>query len=89
MAQPARRGRAPARPARQSGERHPGADPAVVAGLADRVRALDVRGLDLQERLADDPVVARYNEPTAPGIADRISRVVSAVWGSRTAPIGT
>jgi photosystem II stability/assembly factor-like uncharacterized protein len=55
---------------------------AEAARLLDRLRELD-------RTLNGDSEIARFNEPTAPGLADRIDRVVSGSWTSTSAPTAT
>lgn len=54
----------------------PAADPA----LDMRARALELRIKEISAVLNGDPVKARHNEATLPGIIDRIQRVVGASW---------
>jgi len=56
----------------------PGADPK----LSDEARALETRLKDLQIELSGDETRSRRNEPTAPGIADRVATIVSGHWTS-------
>jgi hypothetical protein len=63
----------------------PGAEPA----LAEELRALESRLKDVQGRLEGDPVKGRRNEPTLPGIDDRVERIVEGSWVATAAPTGT
>ena len=56
----------------------PGADPK----LAQDLRALEVRLIDLQEKLTGDPVLGEHNEPTPPAILDQVQGIVSGAWDS-------
>lgn len=57
-------------------------------GIAHRAHELRVRIIDLQERLNGDTLPARFQEPTLPGIRDRI-RLATASWGMTAPPTGT
>ena len=50
------------------------------------LRELEHRLEDLDVLLTGDPVIAGYNEPTPPSIADRVGRIVWGSWMS-TAPV--
>ncbi len=63
----------------------PGADPK----LAEEARSLEARVKDLSVALSGDTVVQKYNEPTPPSIADRVQGIVSAYWGTTSAPTAT
>jgi hypothetical protein len=63
----------------------PSAEPA----LAGDLRALEPKLKDVQARLEGDPVKGRRNEPTLPGIADRVERVVEGSWVATAGPTGT
>jgi photosystem II stability/assembly factor-like uncharacterized protein len=63
----------------------PRADP----GLSEQLRAVDHRLKDLLALLDGDPVKGRRNEPTPPGIADRVEQIVEASWAATAAPTGT
>ena len=63
----------------------PGADPA----LADRARELETRLENLEVEMWGDSVLRSRNEPTPPGIASRIGRVVSGNWNASSAPTKT
>jgi hypothetical protein len=63
----------------------PGAEPA----LAEELRAVESRLKDVQGRLEGDPVKGRRNEPTLPGIDDRVERIVEGSWVATAAPTGT
>ncbi|MHC4811108.1 MAG: hypothetical protein ACYTEV_12205, partial [Planctomycetota bacterium] len=60
------------------------ADPAI----AHRVHELRVRIIDLQERMNGDDLPARFQEPTLPGIRDRI-RLAAESWWMTAPPTGT
>jgi photosystem II stability/assembly factor-like uncharacterized protein len=63
----------------------PGADYA----LLEELRGIEERLADLRVELEGDPVVAEYNEPTAPAILDRVYRVVYGQWSASSAPTET
>lgn len=63
----------------------PGADPALLADARTAGHALK----DLQERLQGDRTVAARQEPTAPGLLDRIRTVVGSVWATTQLPTQT
>ena len=63
--------------------------PKANAKLIDEVRALDLRLRDIQQALGGDRVVRRYNEPTPPGIAERVGGIVAGQWTSTSAPTRT
>jgi photosystem II stability/assembly factor-like uncharacterized protein len=63
----------------------PRADP----GLAEELRAADHRLKDALALLEGDPVKGRRNEPTPPGIADRVEQIVEASWAATSMPTGT
>jgi len=50
-----------------------------VSKLLDRLRDVDVT-------LNGDSELARFNEPTMPGLSDRVDRVVGGSWSSTSAP---
>jgi len=57
--------------------------------LAPRLRALEVRLLDLLVELEGDDTVASRSEPTPPSLAGRLNRVVWGSAESTAAPTGT
>lgn len=63
----------------------PAADPA----LLSRVRALDLRLKDIQEKLSGRTVVSRYNEPEMPGVITRVQAVVEGHWQTTSGPTDT
>jgi len=63
----------------------PGSDPK----LAEEARALEGRLKDLSVALSGDTAVQKYNEPTSPSIVDRVQGIVSAYWGTTSAPTAT
>jgi hypothetical protein len=63
----------------------PGADPKLGADA----RAIEARLRDVLTALQGDEVIRRRNEPTAPGIADRVGAIVNSHWTSTAAPTGT
>jgi hypothetical protein len=63
--------------------------PRADAKLRGEVAAIDNRLRDIQVALGGDSVVARYNEPTLPGIADRVSGIIAGQWVSTSAPTDT
>jgi photosystem II stability/assembly factor-like uncharacterized protein len=54
----------------------PGADPKLVQDL----RAIELRLIDLQEKLTGDPVLNEHNEPTPPSILGQVQGIVSGAW---------
>ncbi|HYO15475.1 MAG TPA: glycosyl hydrolase [Thermoanaerobaculia bacterium] len=54
----------------------PGADPK----LAQDLRAIELRLIDIQESLAGDSVLGEHNEPTPPSILDQVQGIVSGAW---------
>jgi photosystem II stability/assembly factor-like uncharacterized protein len=56
----------------------PGADPKLIADA----RSLDGRIRDLRVSLSGDPTISSRNEPTAPGIVDRVQQIVGGHWGA-------
>lgn len=65
-------------------ERSPAADPA----LNFEAHALKVRIIDLRERLDGDPLPGRFEEPSLPGIRDRM-RVATGTWHMTAPPTQT
>src|SRR5262249_21830687 len=63
----------------------PAADPA----LEKEARALEARLREIQLALEGDKVMAARQEPTAPGIKDRIDAIIAAQWSSVSAPTQT
>jgi photosystem II stability/assembly factor-like uncharacterized protein len=66
-------------------EAWPAADPA----LREEARALELRLMDLQERLTGEPTMARRSEPAMPGIVDRVQTVIGGHWSTTSAPTAT
>ena len=56
--------------------------------IAHRAHELRVRLIDLQERMNGDDLPARFEEPTLPGIRDRISLAAES-WWMTAPPTGT
>jgi photosystem II stability/assembly factor-like uncharacterized protein len=56
--------------------------------IAHRAHELQVRLTDLEERLNGDRLPARFEEPTLPGIRDRIGNA-SSTWRMTAPPTGT
>jgi len=56
----------------------PGADPKLLSDA----RSIDERIKDLRVALTGDPTVAARNEPTDPGLVDRVQQVVGGQWGT-------
>ncbi len=63
----------------------PDADP----GLRQEARTLELRLMDMRERLTGDPTLPRRNEPAMPGIMSRVQGVVFGHWSSTSAPTAT
>ena len=63
----------------------PAADPA----LEKDARSLEARLRDILLALEGDKVMAARQEPTAPGISDRIDAVIGTQWSSVSAPTQT
>ncbi len=63
----------------------PNADPA----LRQEARTLELRLMDMRERLNGDPTRPRRNEPAMPGIMNRVQGVVFGHWSSTSAPTAT
>jgi hypothetical protein len=63
----------------------PGADPK----LASEARAIEARLKDLQVALDGDAVLRRHNEPTLPGIVERVQGIVYGHWQATTGPTAT
>ena len=63
----------------------PAADPA----LREEARALELRLMDLRERLTGEPTMARRSEPAMPGIVDRVQTVIGGHWSTTSAPTET
>jgi photosystem II stability/assembly factor-like uncharacterized protein len=63
--------------------------PATPLTLRDEARALELRLMDLRERLTGDPTRPRRNEPAMPGIVDRVQTAVYGSYGVTTQPTGT
>ncbi|UCF20894.1 MAG: glycosyl hydrolase [Gemmatimonadota bacterium] len=66
-------------------EAWPNADPS----LREEARALELRLIDLRERLTGDPTKPRRSEPEMPGIMDRVQQIVRGHWSSTSAPTAT
>ncbi len=65
------------------------ATPRAGAALLDRIDALQARLADLAVELTGDETVANRNEPTLPGLLDRVQRVVYGNWTVTSAPTAT
>jgi photosystem II stability/assembly factor-like uncharacterized protein len=63
--------------------------PAADFALRAELRAIELRLTDIRERLNGDPVVSRYQEPTLPGIVDRVQYVVEGQWQTTAPPTDT
>ncbi|NNG17474.1 MAG: glycosyl hydrolase, partial [Gemmatimonadales bacterium] len=63
--------------------------PQVDLGLRDEARSLELRLMDVRERLTGDRTRPRRSEPGMPGITSRLQRVVSAGFSSTSAPTET
>jgi photosystem II stability/assembly factor-like uncharacterized protein len=63
--------------------------PAASGGLQGWVRELDKRLTEIDIALSGDGEVAKRNEPTPPGIIERVERIVWASWGATAAPTRT
>ena len=63
-------------------------DPGAPA-LRQKALALGNRARDLGEAFYGDRLLAEHNEPTTPGIVDRVDQVVGGAWGSTSAPTAT
>ncbi len=57
--------------------------------LGEEARAIEIRLLDLRERITGDPTKPRRNEPEMPGIMRRINTIVRGHWSSTSAPTKT
>ncbi|WP_026853626.1 WD40/YVTN/BNR-like repeat-containing protein [Geothrix fermentans] len=62
---------------------------AAEAALLDRARTLHRELKDLRSLLSGDATVARYQEPTAPGILGRVREVTGSVWATTQLPTAT
>ncbi len=58
-------------------------------GLREEARGLELRLIDLRERLTGDPTKPRRSEPAMPGIMDRVQQIVRGHWSSTSAPTAT
>ncbi|HEX9081550.1 MAG TPA: hypothetical protein VF768_04675, partial [Holophagaceae bacterium] len=63
--------------------------PAAPPALLDRAKALAAELAGLRAELAGDPVMAKYQAPQVPAIADRVGRVVEGTWMVSTPPTET
>ena len=63
----------------------PAADPAIEKDA----RSLEARLRDILLALEGDKVMAARQEPTAPGITDRIDAIIGTQWSSVSAPTQT
>jgi photosystem II stability/assembly factor-like uncharacterized protein len=63
----------------------PNAEPA----LRTEARQLELRLMDLRERLTGDPTKPQRSEPAMPGIMDRVQTIVSGHWSTTSAPTAT
>ncbi|MFQ5641040.1 MAG: glycosyl hydrolase, partial [bacterium] len=66
-------------------EKTPGLAPA----LREEARGLELRLLDLRERISGDPTKRRRSEPAMRGIRSRINQIVRGHWSSTSAPTQT
>jgi len=66
-------------------QRAPEADMA----LMDDIRAIQLEALEIRDVLEGDPTRARRDEPSMPGILDRIQRVAFGSFNNTQAPTGT
>lgn len=57
--------------------------------VRQETRALELRLLDLRERLTGDPTKRRRQEPSMRGIMSRIDQIVGGHWSSTSAPTQT
>jgi len=63
----------------------PAADPALIK----RARSLELRLMDMIDKLRGDKTVSKRFEPTPPSLIERVDRVVGAFWSSSSAPTNT
>jgi hypothetical protein len=70
---------------KRAAEVWPGLEPSV----RDEARSLQLRLLDLQQRLEGDPTRPSREEPGMPGIVDRVQNVVYGVWAGASLPTAT
>jgi hypothetical protein len=63
--------------------------PTLDAAFDRRARELELRLDDLAIELSGDRFLARSNEPTLPGISDRVAAVVASSWYSTGEPTAT
>ncbi len=63
----------------------PGASP----DLLDQAAAIRTKLFAIETALSGDRVMARRDEPTMPGIVERVQTVVYAQWASTQAPTAT
>ncbi|WP_243293843.1 sialidase family protein [Geothrix mesophila] len=63
--------------------------PTADATRLEQARKLHGELKDLRTLLSGDATVARYQEPTAPGIVGRIREVTGSVWATTQLPTGT
>jgi photosystem II stability/assembly factor-like uncharacterized protein len=66
-------------------ERTPGVDPT----LRTEGRDLELRLMDLRERLTGDPTKRERSEPAMPSIVARIDQIIRGFWGTTSAPTQT
>jgi len=60
--------------------------PAADAALMARARELRLGLKGIEEQLSGDKEIARHQEPVPPSIAERVQRIVDALWSSTSAP---
>lgn len=63
----------------------PGLDP----GLLKEARALELRLMDLREKMTGDPTKRRRSEPAYRGLMSRIQQIVRGHWSATTGPTQT
>ncbi len=65
------------------------ATPALDFSFLDETRTLELRLMDLQERLTGDPTKSKRNEPAMRGIMSRINQIVRGHWSATYGPTET
>jgi hypothetical protein len=63
--------------------------PAAEPKLGEDLRGVEARLKDVKAALDGDAVKGRRNEPTLPGISDRVQNVVAGSWTVTSGPTGT
>jgi hypothetical protein len=63
--------------------------PMLSPDLRQEARTLELRLLDLREKLTGDPTKSRRHEPALGGILDRVNQIVYGHWASTSAPTQT